>query len=332
MKFWFDFTSPPQVHFFSPLIEHYQNKGIEIICSAREFGETTGLLDQKKIKYHLIGKHAGGNYSKKVFSLLKRNVQLYQQISGFDVSFSNNFEAPFITWLKGKKAIVCDDNDIAPNWLYSRVVQYVFCPNSIDVDRMSKMGINKNKIIIYDGFKEDIYLAAYKPDPSFLEKLPFKKYIIVRPENLLAAYVPHNVKSIVPNLIDKLTENNFNILYLPRYKMDYDYVKPSDNIFIPNETLNGLDVCYYADAVLTGAGSFSREAALMGIPAVSFFAGNNFLSVDKNMFQSDKVFFSRNVDEIFNYIKNRKKKNIDFEQSKKVQKEFFQKLDNLIGV
>ena len=41
-------------------------------------------------------------------------------------------------------------------------------------------------------------------------------------------------------------------------------------IFVPEGPLNGLDVCY-SDAVLTGAGTFAREAAILGTPAISFF-------------------------------------------------------------
>ena len=130
----------------------------------------------------------------------------------------------------------------------------------------------------------------------------------------------------------KLSEKGFNILYLPRYKMDYDYVKPSSNIFIPDEPLNGLDVCYYSDAVLTGAGTFSREAALMGVPAISFFAGAKFLSVDKKMFNDEKIFFSRNVDEILTFLLNTKKNILEFDNSRKIQKELFLKVDHLLGL
>ncbi len=202
----------------------------------------------------------------------------------FDISISSNYEAPQVSWIRGKKSIVFDDNDISPNWLYSKFCNFVVCPEAIDKDRMISMGIKPGKILTYSGYKEDIYIADFKPDPKFLNKIPFNEFVVVRPENLYASYVPKNSVSIVPELIRKLSDNGFNILYLPRYQIDRTYIKPAQNIFIPDHPLNGLDVCYYSQAILTGAGTFSREAALMGIPAVSFYAGDEFLSVDKKLF------------------------------------------------
>ena len=49
--------------------------------------------------------------------------------------------------------------------------------------------------------------------------------------------------------------------------------------FHPEEPLNGLDVCYYSKSVLTGAGTFAREAAF-GYLAVSF-SRRKTLTVDK---------------------------------------------------
>ena len=92
---------------------------------------------------------------------------------------------------------------------------------------------------------------------------------------------------------------------------------------IPKKALNGLDLCWYSDAVLTGSGTFAREAACMGTPAVSFFPGKRLLSVDQELINEGKIFHSRDVDEIMEYISSQPKKNKkpNLEQSKKVKKE-----------
>jgi predicted glycosyltransferase len=100
--------------------------------------------------------------------------------------------------------------------------------------------------------------------------MPFENFITIRPENIFGAYVNSKTKSIVPGLIKKLTQSGFNILYLPRCKEDKKYCESSKNVYIPSMPLLGLDVCYYSQAVLTGAGTFAREAALVGTPAVFF--------------------------------------------------------------
>ncbi|MFZ5942016.1 MAG: DUF354 domain-containing protein [Bacteroidota bacterium] len=330
MKIWFDFTNPPHVNFFKPVIAYYRDLGNEILCTAREFVETVELLHLHGIPFDLYGKHGGRKKINKVRALLDRYLKLYRNVGDFDVSFSSNNEAPFISWLRRKPSYVFDDNDIAPNWLYSKFVNYVVSPVHIDKDAMQRMGVSRDKMIYYDGFKENIYVADYVPDPEFMSQIPFRNFITVRPENIQAAYVPHGVKSIVPELIGKLTDKGINILYLPRYRADRDLISMNDRIFIPSKPLNGLDVSYYSDAVLTGAGSFSREAAVIGTPSVSFFAGDKFLGVDKEMFRRQMVFFSRDPDAIIQYLSKAKKKEFSPGASKAVQESLFDHLNRTL--
>jgi len=66
--------------------------------------------------------------------------------------------------------------------------------------------------------------------------------------------------------------------------------------------MNGLDLCYYASAVLTGSGTFAREAACMGNKSVSFFPGNSLLSVDRKLVDEGKILHSRDPHEIVDYV------------------------------
>ena len=321
VDFWFDFSNPPHVNLFLPIKKHFENQGFKSIATARSFVETTGLLDKYNVEYKSFGKHGGKNRLSKTKNLLLRNFLLYRNIPDFKLSISSSFEAPQISWLKNRPSVIFDDNETAPNWLYSKFVSYVFSPDVIEIKNWTKNGINPKKVIPYPGFKEDIYIADYVPDPNFLSQLPFKKFVTVRPENIFAAYVPKNTKSITPDLIKKLSERGYNILYLPRYEIDKSYYSKQENIFVPDKPLNGLDVCYYSDAVLTGAGTFAREAAIIGTPAISFFAGSQLLTVDQKMIENELMFFSRRVDEIMEYLDslNLKLVKTDFSSSKTVK-------------
>lgn len=327
---WFDFTNPPHVNFFKPIIKHFKANGFNAILSAREFVETVKLLEQNKLDFDVYGQHGGKKKINKIYNLLYREYKLLRHVSRFDFSLSSNYEAPLACWLKRKTSLVFDDNDISPNWLYAKFAKYVISPDSINKEAMYKMGIGKNQLITYNGYKEDIYIADYQPDLNFLKRLPFKEFVTVRPENIEASYVPIGTKSIVPDLISGLVKKGINVLYLPRYEKDKLYVEKSNRVFIPEAPLNGLDVCYYSKAVLTGAGTFSREAAVMGTPAVSFFAGNDFLGVDKKMFADGLVYFTRNPEEIIQFVLKTNKQTLNLTRSKQVQQELFEKLDAII--
>jgi len=331
MNIWFDFTNPPHVNFYLPFIRHFErNENNKIIISAREFVETVKLAELNGLKPIVLGKHGGKNRVSKALNLVSREFQLLNTIGNFGISLSSNYEAPLACWLKRKFSIVFDDNDISPNWLYSAFADKVISPSEIDKEAMLKMGIGKKQLITYNGYKEDVYIADYIPDTQFLEKIPFKQFVTVRPENLQASYVPVGARSIVPELINKLVNAGINVLYLPRYKSDIGYLKNNEQVFVPDSPLNGLDVCYYSDAVLTGAGTFSREAAIMGTPSVSFFSGNVFLGVDKSMFINKMVYFSRDPDSIVQFVKSSKKNLFNKQRCTGVQQEVFSLVDGII--
>jgi len=173
----------------------------------------------------------------------------------------------------------------------------------IDKKVFFKQGFLENKLYQYNGFKEDIYIADYQPDYRFLSEMPFDNYVLVRPENIQANYIRNgNVKSIAPELLKLLTQKGYNILYLPRYTFDREYAAGLKNIHIPPAPINGLDACYFADAVLTGAGTFAREAACLGVLAVFFYAGKELLTVDQAMTKKGWKFFSRDPEKIVNYL------------------------------
>ncbi len=328
---WFDFTNPPHVNFFLPFIRHFEKNGHKIQITAREFVETVKLLEINGLNYSVYGKHGGRSKLFKVKSLIERELSLLKEIKDFNFSFSSNYEAPLTSWLKRKPSLVFDDNDISPNWLYAKFAKYVISPCYINVEAMYRMGISKKQLITYNGFKENIYIADYKPSSSFFDKVPFSDFVTVRPENIKASYVPKGRKSIVPELIHRLTSRGINVLYLPRYSSDKELVQLNDRVFVPSSPLNGLDVCYYSKAVLTGAGTFSREAAVMGTPAVSFFAGDKFLGVDMAMFKKDMVYYSRDPQQIVEFVLKSEKKDFSSSQSKVVQNELFEKVDLILN-
>ncbi|MFP4024580.1 MAG: DUF354 domain-containing protein [Thiohalospira sp.] len=332
MKVWFDIMNTPQVHFLLSIKSMLDN-GNEFIFTAREFSETAKLL-KKNLDEPLetIGGHHGKKYIHKISGTLHRFLQVHHKKLDYDLSISNGSEnAIWSSFLRRKKSIAFGDNDTARQWTYALFCNYAFFPNAIDKSLLNKQGLHDGKLYRYNGFKEDLYLANYLPDPTFREQLPFKNYVVVRPENIMANYIRNNeVKSITPELLKLLNRKGFNILYLPRYEFDKNYATGISNIYIPEDPINGLDACYYSDAVLTGAGTFAREAACLGVPSISFFAGKTLLAVDQKMIQDDWMFFSRTPEEILNYVLKSNKREPDLNRSKEVYFEVKEKLLQVI--
>jgi len=329
MKIWFDITNTPHVHFFAPII-HYLKQEHEIIVTARDFSETIPLLKFYEIDYILTGSHKGKSRFKKVIGLVVRIKSLLNQVPEFDISFGIGGQntTPVSAWRK-KPSVVFTDNDTSYKWHSYKLGTHFIFPYYFQYEKVIKhFGVNRSQIHLYNGFKEDIYLANYTPDPDFLENLPFREFITIRPENLKANYVPEDAETIVPDLFKVFKDEN--ILFLPRYEEERAYAKGYNNIFIPDKVLSGKDVCYYTKAMLTGAGTFAREAALLGTPAVSFFPGKTFLTVDKIMQERGWVFISRNPEKIFEFVNNTKKKDAHLERSKNVLQELLNIINNIV--
>ncbi|MDY0222709.1 MAG: DUF354 domain-containing protein [Desulfobacterium sp.] len=333
-KIWFDITNTPHVHFQLALYRGLKKDAYTFEFTAREFSETTRLLKAHLgSSFKILGGHHGKNYFGKITGLAIRAMSVYQQSPEFDVSISNGSESAIWTsWLKRKRAIAFGDNDQARQWTYSRFVDYCFFPSAINKTILINQGIKKNKLYQYNGYKEDIYIADYQPDQQFLSELPFNNYVLVRPENIQANYIRNgNVRSIAPELLRLLTGKGYNVLYLPRYAFDRNYAEGLKNVHIPSAPVNGLDACYFADAVLTGAGTFAREAACLGVPAVSFYAGRELLMVDQSMIEKGWTFFSRNPEEIVNHLPQTRRRAIGIERCKAVKSEVLNKLKNVIN-
>lgn len=329
MRIWFDITNTPHVHFFAPIIEHLK-KEHKVLVTARDFSETLPLLESYNIDFTLIGTHKGKNRIKKVLGLFGRVKQLVREVPPFDISFGiGGQNTTPVSALRRKPAVVFTDNDTSYKWHAYKLGSHFIFPSYFDFENvMKKFGVKRNQIHLYEGFKEDIYMAKYSPDPSFLEQLPFTDFITIRPENLKANYVPQDAKTIVPDLFKVFSDEN--ILFLPRYKEERAYAKGYSNVFIPDGILPGKDVCYYTKAMLTGAGTFAREAALLGTPAVSFFPGKVFLTVDKIMQEKGWEFKSRNPQEIYDYVKTAKKRESQLVRSKEVLSDLLNIIDSIL--
>ena len=329
MRIWIDITNTPHVNVLMPIIRHLE-KDHELFFTARDFSETLPLLKKNGITPIVYGKYKGKSRIKKVMGMLGRMWTMLFKLPKFDLALSlgGNYTSA-IAFLRGKKSIVFSDNDISFKFFSFSMGSYFIFPYYFKYQKIQKKyRIKDSRIKTFNGFKEDIYIAEFEPDPTFLEQLPFRDFITIRPENLKASYVPKDSTTIVPQLFEVFKD--MNILFLPRYEEEKKYAEGYSNVWYPNGPLSGLDVCYNTKAMLTGAGTFAREAALLGVPAVSFFPSPVFLSVDEAMQELGIEFKSQDPKAIREYVNTASRTEASTERSRKVQQEVFDIIDGII--
>ncbi|MDW5563060.1 MAG: DUF354 domain-containing protein [Methanomassiliicoccus sp.] len=337
MDIWVDIINPSHALFFNVVLKDLRDERFQV--TIRERAETVELTKMLGIEGRVIGAdHRNG--VKKSLGMVSRTLALWTSVEDFDAALSfENGMSVMVSKMKGGRSVLLCDNDLK-FFQKKSMLQYmetgvkdladkVIIPQACYDAFASHM--SGHGLYAYDGYKEDVYIADFAPNPHFTDQLPFDNYVVIRPEALASFYVLEN-RTLVPDLVRMFRANGINVVYLPRDKGDAEYAAGLD-AYIPKHALNGLDLCYHADAVLTGSGTMAREAACMGKPSVSFFPGECLLSVDRELIESGKMFHSRDPKAIFQHVMSSIDGNrrADFSRSRKVKTEVIRLIREACG-
>ncbi|EMA35747.1 DUF354 domain-containing protein [Halococcus hamelinensis] len=320
VRAWIDLVSPSHPFFFDALVGGLD--GVSVTTTVREKTETVSLAKEVGFDHRVVGRDFDNALVRK-FGIPLRTAQLALQAPDCDVSLSSrNAMCILASKARGIPSIHFTDNDITAHidglWveeLYNRfeaAATHNVVPRAFATEELTRWGADTDSVHTYDGYKEDVYVAGFEPDPDFPDRLPFAsgEYIVLRPEALTAAYV--DADSIVPQLLAAAVDHDIGVVYLPRGRGDEGHAGayPDDEVFVPQGAVNGLQLAWHARCVLTGSGTMSREAACMEKPAVSFFP-NTLLSVDQELVADGRIFHSRDPEAIIDHVASLDESDID---------------------
>ena len=152
------------------------------------------------------------------------------------------------------------------------------------------------KVHRYQGIKEDVYLADFEPDPSFanaLRQLRVKDedvLVVARPPAREALY--HRFENeLFDELITKLSSRDqVKIILIPRSEAQRDSFEQRKlpNLIIPAQALDGANLIAFADLVISAGGTMNREAAALGVPAISVYAGE-WAAIDEELVREGRL-------------------------------------------
>jgi len=331
MKIWVDVVSPSTVPFFKSLLTHLGCCEFSVTVGVN--AETAHLLHTMGLPGEVIWKHPEFSGPRRYIDVFARLLLLGLNVPSFNVGLGfANFYVPLLAKTRWRPSIIFTDNDssyaIHDRSITFKLADWVVCPSAISPERLAKLGLKEEKVIHFDGYKEDVYISDFVPDSLFVSKLSQKDYVLVRPEATFAIYVKEK-RSIVPSLLRGLLRRGLDVLYVPRTSKDLMLAKGLD-VHVLKIPLNGLDQCWHSRCVMTGSGTFAREAACLGVPAASFFPGE-LLSVDQALIREKKIFHSRNVDELVDYACSCKRnKGLDTSRSKGVRNQVVDITKNIL--
>lgn len=315
-KIWVDLDNSPHVLFFAPIIRELENSGYRVVITVRNHAQVKDLADLFNLKYTQIGHHYGKSMILKVLGVFIRSLQMltYVYHQKPDLAFSHGSRSQFFL-----SELFRIPYATAFDYEHSRSVPFVK-PTMALMPEVIPANLAKKQIkhlVRYPGIKEDVYVPDFEPDGAIKGELNLKSSDIiatVRPPAMDAHYQSPESGKLFINVINFLGEQeNIRIVMLPRIKSQSDFIKKewphlfeNQKMIIPDKVVNGLNLIWHSDLVLSGGGTIIREAAALNIPAYSFFRGKTG-SVDKYLTETGRMTMIRSTDDVKNKIKIQKK-------------------------
>lgn len=308
MKIWIDLDNTPHIPFFKPIIRELENRGHEIVLTARDAFQVCELADLYGLRYKKIGRHYGKNPVFKVLGLCFRTIQLlgflWSEKPALGLSHGSRAQILLCNLFKIPTIMVMDYEHaetplmLQPKW---EIIPTALLTEDVQVKA-------KERILSYEGIKEDVYAPEFVPDDSLC------KILNINPENITVTVRPpaneahyHNPESDVlfNEFMNVACSNpNVNIILLPRNKAQEALLRQTSpewfvnlNLTIPKQAVNGLNLLWHSDLVVSGGGTMNREAAALGVPVYSIFRGKTG-AVDRQLQDEGRLVLIENVEQV----------------------------------
>lgn len=306
-KIWIDLDNSPHVPFFAPIIEELQGRGYSVLVTARNAFQVCELAQAASLDYHAIGHHFGKHKVMKVVGLGVRVAQLIPTLTREkpDLAVSHGSRAQLVaSALARVPSILIMDYEYARGLILGRPT-WVMVPEPIPA---SAIPIASDYVLIYPGIKEDVYVPRFKPEPTIKEDLGIRNdelLVTIRPPANEAHY--HNPESdrLFCAVLEMLSaRSDIKMVVLPRnhsqdtaIRKEWPQLFENGKIIVPEHAVNGLNLIWHSDLVISGGGTMNREAAALGVPVYSIFRGK-IGAVDRYLAAKGRLVLLESVEDI----------------------------------
>lgn len=282
-KIWIDLDNSPHVPFFVPIIEELEKRGYPVVVTARDCFQVRELADLFHLDYKLIGRHSGKSKVRKVAGLCFRALELIPTIlrEKPELAVSHCSRSQLIaSSLCRVPSFFLGDYEFATAWVYVYPTWHMR-PEVIPDETLPR---SPSRNLKYPGIKEDVYISRFVPDAGIRSQLGLREgdvVVTLRPPANEAHY--HNPQSdgLFEAAVECLSKKtDVKLVALPRNEKQGAWLRErwpglfSDGkLRIPEKVVDGLNLIWHSDLVISGGGTMNREAASLGVPVYSIFRG-----------------------------------------------------------
>jgi predicted glycosyltransferase len=265
-----------------PIVERLGEAGHEVIVTAREYGQTLGILERLGIPYAAVGRHGGGSVAGKLRAIVERSPSLGRRARRErpDLALAHgSVDLALAAAALRIPSVQMQDYEFAglQRQISFRAARRVLAPDAIPPERLARAGAAPAKQLRYPGLKEDYYLADFEPDPAVLEELGVDRgrvLVVVRPPPETSAY--HADNPVYEGVVERLgSDPGVTAVVIPRTGGQAARFRdrPLNSIVVPDRAIDAQSLIAYADLVVGAGGTMNREAVALGTPVYTIFSG-----------------------------------------------------------
>jgi len=312
VQLWIDALTPKQALFANALVERAPSK-VKCTVTTRNYSELNKFISQLGLKYTRVGRHGGGDLAEKLRASVEREELLIPLVkSSFDFSLSFlSPEAARVAFGLGMKHYICSDSPHAnaPSRLCVPLSKGVFTPFPIQKDRWTQYGVISAQVQKYHALDPWVWLGFSKVGAS--RKVHGR--VLIRLEEWFASYFRKGmgVSDVVSKLVAGIRRiGDYEITLVPRYDDQRQWAtkKFGKLCVVPKTTIDGVEAIARTDLLVGGGATMTQEAALMGVPNISYFPSAE-LDVFSNYYFPKKLSVEAStptelLDKTFSLLKN----------------------------
>jgi len=308
VRIWVDCTASAHPIVLRPVIRRLQADGHEVRVTARDFGQTLGLLRRMDIAHTAVGAHGGASRVGKLRALVSRAraVRGWAGRHGpFDLAIAHGSnDLPLAAASLGIPAVDMFDYEWATlqHSIGCRLATRVLTPDCIPPERLARYGAGPGKLRQFPGLKEEYYLHDFAPDPGVVGELGLDRervLVTVRPPPEVSMYHLHG-NPLFERVLERLgRREDVQAVVIPRVPAQGEALVALGlpSLVVPEHAVDAQSLIALSDLVISAGGTMNREAVALGVPVFTTFGGR-LGGVDEALLREGRLRELRDPDEV----------------------------------
>jgi uncharacterized protein len=283
VKVWIDLANSPHPLLFAPIARLLEREGADVAITVRDNAQTLELAQERWPELTVIGGETPAGRLTKARALggRVRGLRSWARRHAPDVALSHNSYAQAVAarTLRIPVVTAMDFEHQPANHIAFRAAQTILLPKAIPLAEVSRQGATVEKVRRYDGLKEEIYLADFEPDMNVLDDVGVSRngevLIVARTPPARAMYHRFGNTLFQDCLRVLGGRDDVVVVVLVRHDEEREMVAAigAENLVVPPRVVDSRSLIRAADLMIGAGGTMTREAALLGTPTYSVFAG-----------------------------------------------------------